>query len=122
MTIRTAGWKGSAGNDTLFGRDGNDRLISGDGNDSVFGGIGNDTISSGAGNDFYDGGDGIDRVDFQTSTSAVLIDLTVGAGAFGHAQGDRLCVLNPSLAAALMIQSTVTGRPIPCRVLAAMTP
>ena len=80
---------GGTGNDTLFGRDGNDRLISGDGNDTMFGGIGNDTMLSGAGNDSYDGGDGIDRVDYQTSAGPVFIDLTVGQGAFGHAQGDR---------------------------------
>ena len=51
---------GSAGNDSLFGRQGNDTLIGLAGNDSLDGGDGNDILNAGAGNDTLDGGDGND--------------------------------------------------------------
>lgn len=98
---------GYGGNDTLNGNGGNDRLLGGDGDDTLSGGIGNDdlfgdkgadkiyggeghdTLHGGEGSDLMDGGNGTDMVDYQASATGVYVNLDVGFGGLGDAQGDR---------------------------------
>jgi Ca2+-binding RTX toxin-like protein len=76
---------GSKLNDRLFGDDEKNNLSGGDGNDyldgragvdSLSGGQGNDTLIGGAGADTLEGGEGTDTASYDTSTQAVVIDLT----------------------------------------------
>jgi Ca2+-binding RTX toxin-like protein len=53
------------------------------------GGLGDDLLIGGAGTDSYIGGFGSDRIDYQSSTAAVTVDLSSGQGFGGYAQGDR---------------------------------
>ena len=78
------------GNDTLFGGAGDDYLAGLAGNDSLDGGAGNDMLRGGTGADVLDGGSGIDTAYYQDSAVGVQIDLAVGAGVGGDAQGDSL--------------------------------
>jgi Ca2+-binding RTX toxin-like protein len=97
---------GGGGNDTLIGGGAGDSLSVGVGNSSVQGGVGNDTIyaaggnntlNGGLGNDLFVegsgadsiiGGGGSDTVDYSNSPSAVTVDLGIGTGSGGYAQGD----------------------------------
>jgi Ca2+-binding RTX toxin-like protein len=72
---------GGAGDDLLSGRDGDDVINGGDGDDWLAGGQGADTL---------DGGAGIDVADYADSAQGVNVDLAMGAGTGGDAQGDRL--------------------------------
>lgn len=65
----------------LYGGAGNDRLIGSDGNDLLVGGAGADVI---------DGGAGIDTVDYSASPAAVLVNLALGFGQGGDAEGDQI--------------------------------
>ena len=76
---------GGTGNDTLFGETGNDSLSGGTGDDTLSGGTGNDTLLGGtgadtliggSGDDIITGGDGVDVVDYISSTSAIVVDLS----------------------------------------------
>lgn len=71
--------EGGAGDDTLQGDGGDDRLYGGDDNDLLIGGIGAD---------FLDGGAGIDTAYY--AGDAVIVDLAIGRGFGGEAEGDRL--------------------------------
>ncbi len=99
---------GSAFNDTLIGRDGlanvlnggggNDTLIGGAGSiaDVLNGGGGNDTLVGGAGvgADVLNGGGGIgDLADYSASLAGVTINLALGTGLGGDAQGDTLTAI-----------------------------
>jgi Ca2+-binding RTX toxin-like protein len=90
---------GRGGNDTLDGGEGNDTLIGGNGNDILHGGAGNDllwgndgddTLQGGAGADTLAGGAGIDTADYSTSSAGVTVDLVIGTGHGGDAEGDTL--------------------------------
>jgi Ca2+-binding RTX toxin-like protein len=90
---------GQSGNDTLDGGDGNDALTGGDGNDVLHGGAGNDQMWGNAGNDTLDGGPGadvlaggagVDTADYSASTAAINVNLTLGTGYGGDAEGDTL--------------------------------
>jgi Ca2+-binding RTX toxin-like protein len=72
---------GGAENDTLVGAEGNDVLNGEEGDDLIFGGAGADTI---------DGGDGIDTASYSGSDAAVTVNLALGSGTGGHAEGDDL--------------------------------
>ncbi len=70
--------RGSTLGDTLIGSDG-DNLINGRaGNDSVSAGAGADTVSGGLGDDTLDGGAGLDVLSYNTTTSAVTVNLGIG--------------------------------------------
>lgn len=75
---------GLAGNDTLRGEGGNDQLFGGNGNDTLIGGIGADRLDGGAGDH--------DWVTYRDAASSpwggVFVDLSIGPGRFGEAEGD----------------------------------
>ncbi len=92
---------GGAGNDTLIltvgsgdsllvGGEGNDELWGYSGNDTLDGGTGDDELDGAAGADVLDGGDGRDTARYDFSDAGVTIDLAMGTGAGGHAEGDTL--------------------------------
>lgn len=99
---------GGGGRDVLFGQDGDDVISGGDDNDSLFGGAGADTLQGGSGDDYLaagadddvvqggagadqlDGGEGFDFADYGSSSTGVSVDLLVGAGHYGDADGDVL--------------------------------
>jgi Ca2+-binding RTX toxin-like protein len=72
---------GSALADTLTGNASDNRLS---------GGAGDDLLAGLGGADVLDGGDGVDTADYSASADAVTINLTLGTGAGGDAQGDTL--------------------------------
>lgn len=72
---------GSFFGDVLIGDAGANRLNGGGGNDWLFGGAGADVL---------DGGAGENTAYYDTSSSAVWVDLRVGTGSGGDAQGDIL--------------------------------
>lgn len=90
---------GSAQGDTLWGDDsanvlmglaGNDSFVGGGGDDKIFGGLGNDTLRGQGGADELDGGDGIDTVRYDWDTGPVTVNLALGTGLGGSAEGDTL--------------------------------
>ncbi|SCX88302.1 calcium-binding protein, partial [Microvirga guangxiensis] len=81
---------GGLGDDVIQGGSGDDRLYGNEGSDTLQGGAGNDYLSGGAGSDSLDGGEGIDTVDYSISDAGIVVDLSVGTGTGGYAQGDRL--------------------------------
>ena len=81
---------GGADNDILNGGAGADVLNDGDGDDVLNGGAGNDRLSGSLGADSLNGGTGIDTVSYIGSTAAVTVDLDVGTGLGGYAEGDTL--------------------------------
>lgn len=79
---------GNGRSNTLNGTSSNDTIYGRGGNDSLFGDAGNDVLEGGTGADLLDGGDGIDRVEYRRSTSPVTVNLALGFGLGGEAQGD----------------------------------
>ncbi len=77
------------GDNEVLGGFGNDRLITGQGDDTLFGDEGADSMMGGLGADFHDGGAGRDQVDYRDSTAGVEVDLRIGEGAGGWAEGDQ---------------------------------
>lgn len=76
---------------TLQGAGGDDSLThSGTGTVSLNGGSGGDVFFSGLGIDLMDGASGWDTVDYSASTAGVTVDLNLGTGTGGFAQGDTL--------------------------------
>ena len=82
--------RGTNYNDTLVGNAGNNILEGGAGNDSLSGGVRYDTLRGGAGADWMDGGSEGDWAVYDTSSAAVLVDMTSGTGKGGDAEGDVL--------------------------------
>jgi len=90
---------GTSRDDTIFGFEGNDYLSGIDGNDTIYGGNGLDYLHGGSGDDILIGGtgadklfgdDGLDVVDYSESNAAVQVDLSLGTGFGGHAEGDEI--------------------------------
>ena len=81
---------GRGGDDKLYGENGNDALIGGAGNDLLDGGTGNDILIGGTGADILIGGDGVDVADYSSSSAAVQVNLALGTGHGGDAEGDTL--------------------------------
>ncbi|MBL4645737.1 MAG: hypothetical protein JKY99_04690 [Rhizobiales bacterium] len=79
---------GAAGDDALSGGAGDDVLAGGDGDDNLFGNEGDDFLVGGAGADSLDGGVGLDTADYRASDSSVAINLGLGLGTLGDANGD----------------------------------
>ncbi|MFN3235370.1 MAG: beta strand repeat-containing protein, partial [Gammaproteobacteria bacterium] len=75
---------GGDGNDILYGYDGaltgSEKISIGVGNDIVYARAGDDVIVAGAGTNSIYGGAGSDTIDYSSSSSAVTVDLAVGAG------------------------------------------
>lgn len=81
---------GSIDNNTIRGNAGANVLDGIEGFDALFGNDGNDVLRGGDQADLLDGGAGFDFAVYDTSTAAVQVDLALGQGAGGHAQGDVL--------------------------------
>ena len=60
------------------------------GADTIDGGAGDDWIVGGEGGDAIDGGVGFDSIDYRDSVASVEIDLHLGTGEGGAAEGDTL--------------------------------
>lgn len=71
---------GGAANDIIYGLGGNDQLWGMDGNDVLIGGLGADVLNGGAGRD---------EIAYQTSESAVEVNLRDQVSLGGDAHGDR---------------------------------
>ncbi|MFE0753850.1 beta strand repeat-containing protein [Inquilinus sp. NPDC058860] len=80
----------SAGADRMLGSDGNDTIDGLAGDDILLGGFGNDVLTGGAGADQISGADGTDTASYAASAAGVVVDLVVGTGTGGDAQGDTL--------------------------------
>jgi Ca2+-binding RTX toxin-like protein len=78
------------GNDKLYGNGGNDTLDGGAGQDLLIGGAGDDTLIGGAGADIMNGGAGENTASYASSANAIHVELGIGAGFGGDAQGDAL--------------------------------
>ncbi|MGF6232315.1 Ca2+-binding RTX toxin-like protein [Inquilinus ginsengisoli] len=82
---------GDGGANVLSSGGGEDRLEGGAGNDVLLGGAGTDTLTGGAGADHLDGGDGpFDNAIYALSPAGVTVDLSLGIGHGGDAEGDTL--------------------------------
>lgn len=81
---------GGPGNDFLIGGTGNDWLRGGDGDDTLWGEDGDDYMIGDAGADALEGGAGIDTIDYTVSPAAVQVNLLLGTGTGGHAEGDTI--------------------------------
>jgi len=81
---------GDASNNKLSGNGGNDVLEGRAGNDTLDGGDGDDTLIGGTGADVLIGGAGTDTANYAASNEAVNVDLTLGRGKGGDAEGDTL--------------------------------
>lgn len=79
---------GSNGDDHLAGDAFANRLVGGLGADTINGNEGNDGVVGGAGADTMDGGAGIDTLSYDTSTTAIEVNLALGFAAGGDATGD----------------------------------
>jgi Ca2+-binding RTX toxin-like protein len=79
-----------AGADRMLGSDGNDTIDGLAGDDILLGGFGNDVLTGGAGADQISGAAGTDTADYSASTAGVTVDLVLGTGTGGDAQGDTL--------------------------------
>jgi serralysin len=80
--------EGSAHNDFLFGNGLANRLWGLNGNDELYGASGDDTLYGGVGADHLDGGSDNDRASYIGSSAGVDVNLAVGSGIGGEAQGD----------------------------------
>ena len=71
-----------------------DDTLTGDAGDNVLtGNAGDDLLIGGAGADDLIGGGNTDTADYSSSATGVLVDLTLGTGAGGDAQGDTLATI-----------------------------
>ena len=70
--------------------DGSDVIIGNAGGDFIFALGGNDVLKGGGGADHLDGGTGTDTATYEDSTTGVQVDLKIGKGSWGTAEGDTL--------------------------------
>jgi Ca2+-binding RTX toxin-like protein len=92
----SAGLGGHATGDTLLnierviGTGSADHIIGAAADEELYGGGGDDILEGRAGADLIDGGAGIDTADYSSSIQGVTVDLALGIGLGGDAQGDTL--------------------------------
>ena len=83
-----------SGNDSdnvIYGLEGQDQIKGRAGRDSLYGGPGIDFLDGGPGPDLLDGGEGgHDTAEYDHSPEGVYVNLQLGIGRFGDAEGDRL--------------------------------
>lgn len=84
---------GFSGNDTIIGTTGADDFYGGDGADTLSGGLGADRFFGDAGADIINGGSNIglfggDSLEFSGSAIGVTVNLALGTGVGGDADGD----------------------------------
>lgn len=76
------------GHDRIWAYGGDDIIYAGNGDDIVYGGSGNDRMHGGQGADHLDGQSGNDTVAYTESSEGVIVDLRLGKGHGGDAEGD----------------------------------
>jgi Ca2+-binding RTX toxin-like protein len=76
--------------ENLAGTKFNDVLVGDAGANTIKAGDGSDIVSGGAGADVLDGGAGIDLLDYSASLAGVTVNLALGTGLGGDAEGDKL--------------------------------
>lgn len=81
---------GSGGDDYIEGGGGFDDLRGDDGDDTLVGGTGDDFFIGGWGADRIDGGEGSDTAAYIGALEGVMVDLSLGSGLAGEAEGDEL--------------------------------
>ncbi|MBO9557869.1 MAG: calcium-binding protein [Caulobacter sp.] len=79
---------GDIGDNVLYGVDGDDTLVGRGGTDHLYGNDGNDVFIGDSSNSLMDGGFGLDMVRYENSQAGVTVDLVLGLGSGGDAQGD----------------------------------
>ena len=79
---------GNGAANVITGGAGNDVIDAGAGDDTVDAGAGDDIVTGGAGADTLHGGTGTDILSYALSNAAVAVDLQLGTGLGGDAQGD----------------------------------
>ncbi len=79
---------GMNGDDLLSGQKGDDTLFGGAGEDVLIGGNANDLLEGGADGDILKGGFGTDMLSYESSASAVQVDLGLRTASKGDAEGD----------------------------------
>jgi Ca2+-binding RTX toxin-like protein len=116
VAVNLAGGTGQGGDaegdalrniETVVGSSFSDQLIGSGLDDTLVGGAGEDLLFAGAGADHLDGGAGIDSSSYSDSTAAVTIDLSLGTGHGGTAEGDTLSGIEFVLGSAF--DDTLTG-------------
>ena len=82
---------GDDGANIIHGLEGDDQIKGRGGGDMLFGGPGVDFLDGGPGPDLLDGGDGAhDTAAYDKSLEGVYVNLQLGIGRFGDAEGDQL--------------------------------
>ncbi len=81
--------EGGDGDDLIQSGGGNDLNFGGAGVDDIRAGFGDDLLNGGAGADLLNGGDGSDTADYTGATGRVALELYLGAGRVGDADGDQ---------------------------------
>ncbi|KQZ33553.1 calcium-binding protein [Caulobacter sp. Root1472] len=79
---------GNAGDNVIYGNGGDDSLVGNGGTDHLYGNDGNDVFYGDLTNSLMDGGFGLDMVRYENSHAGVVVDLALGLGSGGDAQGD----------------------------------
>lgn len=82
--------QGTGHNDVIVGDTGRNFLYGEAGDDTLMGGAGPDRLFGGPGADRLDGGANFDWAQYNLSRSAVTVDLALGTGHRGDAEGDTL--------------------------------
>ena len=82
--------QGSVFADAIYGDSRGNALDGGDGDDLISAGDGNDTLIGGNGADSLIGGNGVDTASYANATVGVTVDLSIGKGSGGEAEGDIL--------------------------------
>lgn len=88
--VQIADAVGSDFNDQLRGGDGDSDLYGGAGADTLWGNGGDDYLQGEAGADTLNGGAGWNVASYDGSSAGVAVDLAIGKGSGGDAEGDRL--------------------------------
>ncbi len=79
---------GDTGDNVIYGYGGDDSLVGHGGVDHLYGDDGNDVFYGDQTSSLIDGGFGLDMVHYQNSTAGVVVNLALGLGSGGDAEGD----------------------------------
>src|SRR5262245_55925365 len=91
---------GTNAGDTLTGTNSADQIRGLGGADSMSGRDGDDILEGGAGGDLLDGANGFDMASYHGSGVGVYVDLKLGYGALGDAEGDGLYQIEGAIGSA----------------------
>ena len=125
---------GTPYDDTIFALDGDDSVLGFWGNDQLIGGSGNDYLVGGPGADLLDGGTDSgpstyqdtdvkgDTAGYAGSPAGVTVDLELGTGSGGDAEGDTLQNIEHVIGSDWKTSSSATTAQTSSRALRATTP